>query len=104
MDLFVPGYVFNMLEESIIMAAGLSSKNIFSSPYQDKLSAYLVKMVWADGTFSDPITILNAYQRWKEMAHSGGFRRPGQPEKKVEKQWAKHFFLELRALKVSSID
>jgi len=82
------------------MAAGLSSKNIFTSPYKQKLRAYLMKMVWADGTFSDPITILNAYQRWKEMLHTGGFRRTGQSEKKEEKEWAKHFFLELKALKV----
>ena len=40
------GYIFNVLEESIIMAAGLSSKNIFTSPYHEKLEAYLVKTKW----------------------------------------------------------
>ena len=38
------GYVFNVLEECIIMAAGLASKNIFTSPYQKELQAYQVKM------------------------------------------------------------
>jgi len=97
--LIMLGYVFNMLEESIIMAAGLSSKNIFSSPYKEKLYAYLMKMVWADGTFSDPITILKAYEQWKEKSRSGEFRRPGQSEKKVERDWARSFYLELKALK-----
>ena len=50
------------------MAAGLgNTKNIFSSPYDNtrKLGAYYLKMSWAEGSFSDPMTILNAYQYWK---------------------------------------
>ena len=96
----VTGYVFNMFEESIIIAAGLSSKNIFTSPYQKKLLAYLVKMLWADGSFSDPITILNAYQLWKEYHRIEHFKRSGQSEKQREKQWAKDYFIQLKALTV----
>ena len=59
------GYMFNVLEESVIMAAGMGSKNIFSFPYTEQLWAYQMKMNWAEGSFSDPITILNAYQVWK---------------------------------------
>ena len=89
-----------MLEESVIIAAGLSTKNIFTSPYQEKLLAYLVKMVWADGSFSDPITILNAYQLWKEYIRIEHFKRSGQSEKQREKQWAKDSFIQLKNLKV----
>ena len=31
------GYMFNVLEESVIMAAGMGSKNIFSFPYTEQL-------------------------------------------------------------------
>ena len=82
------------------MAAGLSSKNIFTSPYQKKLLAYQVKMEWAEGSFSDPITILNAYQVFKSHERSEYFKRSGESEKKREKQWADRHFIQLKALKV----
>ena len=82
------------------MAAGLSSKNIFTSPYQKKLLAYQVKMEWAEGSFSDPITILNAYQVFKSHERSEYFKRSGESEKAREKQWADRHFIQLKALKV----
>ena len=97
------GYVFNILEECVIMAAGLSSKNIFTSPYQRKLLAYHVKMSWAEGSFSDPITLLNAYQVYKNMQHNEHFKRSGQTEAAREKHWAQQNFIQLKALKVQSI-
>ncbi|XP_046649298.1 probable ATP-dependent RNA helicase spindle-E [Daphnia pulicaria] len=93
------GYVFNILEECIIMAAGLSSKNIFTSPYQKKLLAYQVKMQWADGSFSDPIATLNAYQVYKNLEHQEHFKRSGASERMREKNWAHDNFIELKALK-----
>ena len=94
------GYMYNILEECIIMAAGLSSKNIFTSPYQKKLLAYQVKMEWAEGSFSDPITILNAYQVFKSHERNEYFKRSGESEKAREKQWADRHFIQLKALKV----
>lgn len=82
------------------MAAGLSSKNIFTSPFQEKLLAYHVKMTWAEGSFSDPITILNAYQLWKEYGRNEHFKRSGVSEKVREKQWARQFYIQLKAIKV----
>ena len=82
------------------MAAGLSSKNIFTSPYQKKLLAYQVKMSWAEGSFSDPITILNAYQVYKNHERQELFKRSGESEKAREKRWAQANFIQLKALKV----
>ncbi len=82
------------------MAAGLSSKNIFTSPHQQKLLAYQVKMTWSEGSFSDPITILNAYQMYKNLEHNGHFQRSGGSQKMHEKHWANDNFIELKALKV----
>ncbi|KAK4021219.1 hypothetical protein OUZ56_003138 [Daphnia magna] len=93
------GYVFNILDECIIMAAGLSSKNIFTSPYQKKLLAYQVKMAWAEGSFSDPITILNAYQVYKNYVYEDHFKRSGESEIMREQRWDDENFIQLKALK-----
>lgn len=89
------GYCFNILKESVIMAAGLGSKNIFSSPYQKKLLAYHVRMDWSRGSFSDPMTVLNAYEEWKELVQKGHFGRV-----ETEKKWSNKNFIQLKALKV----
>ena len=94
------GYVFNVLEECIIMAAGLASKNIFTSPYQERLQAYQVKMTWSEASFSDPMTILNAYQTWKGLHRTEYFKRSGESEKAREKNWAQSFSIQLKAMKV----
>lgn len=97
------GHVFNILDECIIMAAGLSSKNIFTSPFQRKLLAYQVKMSWAEGSFSDPITILNAYNVYKACVNVEKFKRSGVSEAEREKDWARRNFIQLKALKVVRI-
>ena len=73
------GYVFNVLEECIIMAAGLASENIFTSPYQKELQAYQVKMNWSDCSFSDPMTILHVYRTWRRL-HCTKFVKRGESE------------------------
>ena len=78
---------------------GLQNHLLF--PYAEQLRAHQMKMNWAEGSFSDPITILNAYQVWKEHCHSDYFRRSGQTEHEREAQWARKSFVQLRALKVS---
>lgn len=95
------GHVFNILDECVIMAAGLSSKNIFTSPFQQKLLAYQVKMMWAEGSFSDPITILNAYRAYKGLENTEYFKRSGESEKVRQKRWAHQNFIQLKAMKVT---
>lgn len=84
------------------MAAGLSSKNIFTAPYQKKLLAYQVKMTWAEGSFSDPITILNAYQVYKSFEHKEHFKRSGESERQRKKRWADDYFVQLKAIEVKT--
>jgi ATP-dependent RNA helicase TDRD9 len=81
------------------MAAGLGSKNIFTSPYDNtrKLDAYYLKMSWAEGSSSDPLTILNAYQYWKTRFGSNEFSRK---ERKEEIEWARKNNIQLKAMKV----
>ncbi|XP_055533952.1 probable ATP-dependent RNA helicase spindle-E [Wyeomyia smithii] len=71
--LIILGYVFSVLEDTIIIGAGMNVKNIFLS--QNSVKSYSQKMYWADGSGSDGIAILNAYIAWrsrKEQAGDGG--------------------------------
>jgi len=86
--------MFNVLEECIIMAAGLSSKNIFTSSSK-KLETYYSKMSFAEGSFSDPVTILNAYQCWKTKFGSSEYFR-----NREETEWAREHNIHLKAMKV----
>ncbi|XP_050083849.1 probable ATP-dependent RNA helicase spindle-E [Anopheles aquasalis] len=88
--LVVLGYVFSVLPEAIIIAAGMSAKNIFSN--QRNQHAFALKMHWADGSGSDGIAILNAYTAWRgqqeQRATTGG----------SSAEWCKRHGLELRSL------
>lgn len=71
------GYIFNISDEAVILAAGLAAaKNIFSSPpFEKKLLAYRVRVGWDKCTFSDPNSMLNAYQKRKFMHLNEEFKR-----------------------------
>ena len=45
--LVILGYLFDVLEESIVIAAGLSGKSIHTVPFEDKVNAYANKLKWA---------------------------------------------------------
>ena len=94
------GYVFNVLEECVIMAAGLASINIFTANYQAKLKTYQVKMTWSEASFSDPMTLLHAYREWKDFHKTELFKVSGLSEKAREKNWAQSFNIQLKAMKV----
>lgn len=71
--LIILGYIFSVMEESIIIAAGMNVKNIFM--HQSSVKGYSKRMYWADGSGSDGISILNAFTAWKsrkEQAGDGG--------------------------------
>ena len=46
--LVIFGYLFDVLEDCIIIAAGLSSKSIFAFPFDKKLKAYANKLQWSN--------------------------------------------------------
>lgn len=60
--LIVFGYCFSVLEECIIIAAGLNVKSIFNNPFSKGLQAYTKKLRWSDGSGSDLFAILKAYR------------------------------------------
>lgn len=87
--MYVSGYVFNILEDCVIMAAGMSlNKNIFINSNTCKLSAYHSKLSFAEGSFSDSIVILNAFKKWKTLPRDR------------ERPWARENYINLKALKV----
>ena len=73
--LVILGYLFDVLEECIIIAAGLCNKSIFAFPFEKKLKAYANKLVWSNQSFSDCLAVLNAYSVWKDKVQTGYFER-----------------------------
>jgi hypothetical protein len=57
-------------------------------------------MSWAEGSFSDPITILNVYQAYKNLERQDQLNRSGETKGMREKRWAQENFIDLKALKV----
>ncbi|XP_028166135.1 probable ATP-dependent RNA helicase spindle-E [Ostrinia furnacalis] len=93
--LIMLGYMFGCMEESIIMAAAMSVKNLFNSPFRERLNAYNSKLTWADGSTSDCIAFLNVYKVWNHLRQQQYFRQQGNNEA----QWARRFYVQLRALR-----
>ncbi|XP_072929910.1 probable ATP-dependent RNA helicase spindle-E isoform X2 [Epargyreus clarus] len=93
--LIMLGYIFGILEESVIMAAAMSVKNVFSSPFRERLNAYNSKLTWADGSTSDCIAFLNVYKVWNHLRQQQFFKQSGNSEA----QWARRFFVQVRALR-----
>lgn len=91
--LIVLGYVYSVLDEAIAIAAGLTIKNIFRNSFQEKLEDYTRKLMWANGSGSDLIAILNAYYKWMFMTEQGSFK-----SKDSERVWCKSNNLEIRSL------
>ncbi|CAG9565445.1 unnamed protein product [Danaus chrysippus] len=93
--LILLGYIYGCLEEAVIMAAGLSVKNVFSSPFRERLNAYNSKLTWADGSTSDCIALLNVYKVWNHLRQQKYFKQQGTNEV----QWARRFYVQVRALR-----
>lgn len=87
------GYIFNILNEAIIMACGLSIKSIFSQPFNQRLEAYTQKLTWANYSCSDPIAYIGAYQSWLESKPE--FDR----NRNFEKTWAFKNYIQLSAMR-----
>lgn len=92
--LLILGHVFGLLEDCLIIAAALSLKSVFASPYKKHLEAYRHKHEWAAGSSSDCIAILNAYKEWEKRKMLGDFRRRSQKEV----AWGRMHFLQIKRL------
>ncbi|XP_076234970.1 tudor domain containing 9 protein spindle E [Calliopsis andreniformis] len=92
--LLMLGHVFSVLKDTIIIAASLSVKDMFSSPFQQKLLAYNAKLSWAGNSCSDCIAFMNVYKVWiSEKAN----RRITSDA--AEKKWAMRHFVQIRVLR-----
>uniref|UniRef100_A0A1A9W595 Probable ATP-dependent RNA helicase spindle-E n=1 Tax=Glossina brevipalpis TaxID=37001 RepID=A0A1A9W595_9MUSC len=95
--LIILGWVFGALEESIIIAAGLSVRSIFSTQHynrENQISAFIQKLKWADGSGSDLIAILCAYNEWASLNQV-----KEEHNEKYEHSWAGKKFINLRSIR-----
>ncbi|XP_055302653.1 probable ATP-dependent RNA helicase spindle-E [Sitodiplosis mosellana] len=88
------GYCFGVLEECIIMAAGLTTKSIFKITFERDLSEYSRRLEWSNGSGSDLFAILNAYKIWNLKYNQKDFGR----NKEEEKKFCNRHYLDLRSL------
>ena len=95
------GHIFGVLEESIIMAAGLNGKSIFTAPFDKRVQAYKNKLYWANRTFSDCFAILLAYQSWEQRRVRGEFK--GKDGQKRERDFCDTAFLQRKSLTEMSL-
>ena len=89
----VLGYIFSVLDEAIIIGAGLNIRSIFRTNPSERLVDYAHKLTWADGSGCDFMAILNAYKLWKFMSEQGQFS-----DWKAEQIWCHEFNLERKSL------
>ncbi|CAD1468090.1 unnamed protein product [Heterotrigona itama] len=92
--LIMLGHVFSVLKDTIIIAASLSVKDMFSNPFQQKLLAYNVKLSWAANSCSDCIAFMNVYKVW--ITEKANRRLNNDAE---EKNWASRNFVQIRVLR-----
>jgi len=97
--LIVFGHIFNVLEDAIIIAAGLNGKSVFTAPFERKIQAYKNKLWWADRTFSDCFAILLAFKTWAQKHRRGDFKVGSQNEqRRREQHFCDEAFLQKRVL------
>lgn len=91
--LIVIGYMMSLLDDAIIIAAGLSLKSIFTQSFDRSIINYLQKVRWAHGSASDCIALLNAYKlfiKYDSESNSSNWE---------DKNWCNHNRLELKNLR-----
>lgn len=77
----------------------MSTKNVFSTPFKEGMNAYNSKLMWADGTCSDLIAILNVYKVWKNRYQENLFTTDGRSAKRESMAaWGRRHYLQYRVL------
>lgn len=92
--LIIFGHIFGVLNDAIIMAAAISLQNIFSSPFNERMKAYMSKLNWASGSFSDLIAYVHVYTVWEQNKYSNSMRSKG-----AEKQWMQRYYLQPKVMR-----
>lgn len=80
--LIMVGYLMSVLDEAIIIGAGLSIQGIFKWQSDDKMITYNVKAKYAKDSESDLIAILNAYSKFKDLRDNSYFNN-----EMTERRW-----------------
>ncbi|XP_055295310.1 probable ATP-dependent RNA helicase spindle-E [Sitodiplosis mosellana] len=91
------GSCFGVLEECIIMAAGLTTKSIFKIGFDHDLSEYTRRLEWSNGSGSDLFAILNAYKTWTLKYNQKVFGKTKE-QQKAEKEFCLRHYLDVRSL------
>lgn len=91
--LLVMGYLLGVLDEMIIIAAGLSMRSIFTHSLSHRIHTYVQRLDWANGSGSDCIAVLNAYTLWRKMRGSVFLARS-----KEERAWCERHQVDLKNL------
>ncbi|XP_016969045.1 probable ATP-dependent RNA helicase spindle-E [Drosophila rhopaloa] len=92
--LIILGYVFNLLEEAIIISAGLSMRGLYLAEGRRSQGAdsFWMHYIFADGSGSDLVAIWRVYLTYLNMVEIGH-------EQESAIRWAKRFHVSLRSLK-----
>ena len=88
------GYLLDVLQDTVIMAACITLHNLFSKPFNKQIQAYKSKLAWSDRTFSDLMAYWNAYKMFQSFNNAQAFRGAGQIQK-----WCHNNFIQARKLK-----
>ncbi|CAI8037467.1 ATP-dependent RNA helicase TDRD9 [Geodia barretti] len=93
--LILLGHVFDCLEETVVIAAALSQRSIFTGLFNNEMKAYRSKIGWMERTSSDCIAVLFAYKEWIRLQKVGYFST----SKRKEASWCSDNMLHLNGLK-----
>lgn len=96
----VLGYLFSVLAEAVIIAAGLiTNGSIFRFDYKRLMESYRTRLSFSDGSGSDLQAILNAYQQWQSNHRNKKFEEKGSEEMWLqEKQLDRNHLCEMKEL------
>ncbi|XP_032673837.1 probable ATP-dependent RNA helicase spindle-E isoform X2 [Odontomachus brunneus] len=93
--LIVLGHIFDVLQDTIIIAASMSVKNMFNIGFDTEWNtAYYEKLEWAANTASDCIAYLHAFKIWRDDKANRRINNSQQ-----EKEWARRNGLRVRSLR-----
>lgn len=92
--LIVLGHIFGVLQETIIIAASMSVKDMFNIGFSELGTTYHEKLQWASNSASDSMANLNVYKVWRQEKMNGHITNFYE-----EKQWARRHGLRIRALR-----
>ncbi|EDW66733.1 probable ATP-dependent RNA helicase spindle-E [Drosophila virilis] len=91
--LIILGYVFNCLEEVIVIAAGMTVRSLYLTGKRRQVNdAFWMHYIFADGSGSDMVAIWRVYRIYLNMCQDRMLKESAE-------QWARRFNVNLRSLK-----